>query len=69
MRTLKSLPLFLVIVFILLISGVCGCKSYVGVEWVEDYSAVGKQNLVQAKDNAEGFYNTMLKHPHWAGLL
>jgi hypothetical protein len=41
--------------------------NQVGVEWVVDYKAVGKSDLVCRKDCAEGFYNAILQHPDWAG--
>jgi hypothetical protein len=51
----------------LFISGICGCKHYVGVEWVNDYSAVGKGILSNRDDCAEGFYSAICAHPDWDG--
>jgi hypothetical protein len=44
-----------------------GCPHYVGVEWVCDYSAVGKDSVTCRDDCAEGFYDTIGAHPDWQG--
>lgn len=44
-----------------------GCKNYVGVEWVRNYSAVGKPYVANRKPCAEGFYNIIRAHPEWIG--
>jgi hypothetical protein len=55
------------IICLLFISGLCGCKSYVGVEWVVHYSAVGKPDVHNRDNCANGFYNTIKGHPEWRG--
>ena len=51
----------------LLLSFLFGCKNYVGVEWVQDYDAVGKHYVAGRKPCAEGFYDTIRAHPEWEG--
>jgi hypothetical protein len=64
----KIFKVVLMLIIVMLVSGMCGCKSYVGVEWVTDYSAVGKDNVAHRKPCAEGFYNTIISaHPDWVG--
>jgi hypothetical protein len=67
MITRISARVLLILMISLFVSGVYGCKKEVGVEWVVDYSAVGKPTVLCRKDCAEGFYNTMRAHPHWQG--
>jgi hypothetical protein len=43
-----------------------GCAD-VGVEWVVDYSAVGKWSPPNRDDCATDFYDTILAHPDWRG--
>ena len=62
-----SFKILLILVVTLFLSGMSGCKSYVGVEWVVDYSAVGKHNVACRDDCAEGFYDTICAHPDWEG--
>ncbi len=62
-----SVSIFLMVIITLFLSGASGCKHYVGVEWVNDYSAVGKHVLSCRDDGAQGFYNTISAHPDWEG--
>jgi hypothetical protein len=39
----------------------------VGVEWVNQYSAVWKDNLNYMDDCANGFYDVISSHPDWEG--
>lgn len=56
--------------FLVLVAVVCsGCKPEVGVEWVVDYSAVGKPTVPGRQSCAEGFYNAVLAHPDWVGTF
>lgn len=41
------------------------CNSRVGIWWVTDYSAVGKHNVNNRDNNAQGFYNIISAHPDW----
>ncbi|NIP24720.1 MAG: hypothetical protein GWN55_04835 [Phycisphaerae bacterium] len=56
----------LILMISLFVTGI-GCRNYAGVEWVVDYSKVGKPNVPCRKDCAEGFYNTIIQHPDWVG--
>lgn len=53
----------------IIVSGMYACSSPVGVEWVTDYSAVGKPNVPDRKPCAEGFYNTMIADSDWSGYF
>lgn len=55
------------IIICLLILGLCGCESFVGVEWVVNYEDVGKGNVPCRDDNAIGFYDTIRAYPDWTG--
>lgn len=44
-----------------------GCESQVGVEWVQNYNAVGKSYVHNRKACAEGFYNEVCTVPDWKG--
>ena len=57
------------VVGVLLLGGCVGSQSKVGVEWVVDYSAVGKSNVHNRKACAEGFYNAIIQHPDWKGAF
>jgi len=46
-----------------------GCENRVGVEWVTDFSAVGKSNVYNRDNCAQGFYNTIKAHPDWDGMF
>jgi hypothetical protein len=50
-----------------LILALSGCHYYVGVEWVVDYSAVGKYSVPGRDDCATGFYDVIRSCPNWAG--
>lgn len=67
MNTKRSTKVLLILIIGLFISSMCGCKHYVGVEWVVDYSAVGKWSPPCRDDCAEGFYNTICAYPDWVG--
>lgn len=67
MNTNRALKVLLILVVGLSISGMRGCKHYVGVEWVVDYSKVGKWSPPCRDDCAEGFYNAICAHPDWEG--
>lgn len=60
----RSCLIFLISLFV---SVMYGCKHYVGVEWVEDYSAVGKWSPPCRDDCAIGFYNTICAYSDWNG--
>ena len=51
----------------LLALGIGGCNAQVGVEWVVDYSAVGKHNVPCRDDCAEGFYDVIRACSNWDG--
>lgn len=53
------------LLLILLIAMFGACDNRVGVEWVTDYSGVGKHNVYSRDDCAKGFYNTIKAHPDW----
>lgn len=55
-----------IVTLIFLISA---CDNRVGVEWVTNYSAVGKPNVNNRDDNAQGFYNIIKAHPDWDGMF
>jgi hypothetical protein len=67
MSSKMSRRIGLIFICCLFILGLCGCYYYVGVEWVVNYSAVGKPNVYCRDDNANGFYNTIVAHPDWKG--
>ncbi len=48
---------------------VCGCPNRVGVEWVVDYSSVGKWSPPDRDDCAQGFYDEIRAHPDWDGIF
>jgi len=50
-----------------LILALSGCHNYVGVEWVVDYSAVGKHSIPGRDDCATGFYDVIRSCPDWVG--
>ncbi|MCK4420575.1 hypothetical protein KAW18_12855 [candidate division WOR-3 bacterium] len=58
---------FVILTICLFIVSICGCKNYVGIEWVVDYSAVGKSSPQCRDDCAEGFYNEICALPDWIG--
>jgi hypothetical protein len=64
--TMVLIRLFTIFILILLVSA---CENRVGVEWVTDYSAVGKHNVYNRDDNAQGFYNIIKAHPEWDGMF
>lgn len=52
----------------LLVLALAGCEEpEVGVEWVNNYTAVGKSNLSYMDDCAQGFYNVIASDPEWTG--
>ncbi|MCP4155942.1 MAG: hypothetical protein GY757_49925, partial [bacterium] len=57
-------PLLLLILLVIVLYG---CPHYVGVEWVVDYSAVGKSVVEGRGSCATGFYTTIKAHPKWKG--
>lgn len=61
----KIVTFCFLIVFICLTAA--GCKNYVGIEWVTDYSAVGKSNVSGRQGCAEGFYNEIIALSDWEG--
>ncbi len=64
-KVFKPVPLgwFLLLIMV----GFYGCPHYVGVEWVTDYSEVGKSTVPDRDDCAQGFYNVIKAHPDWKG--
>jgi len=44
-----------------------GCVPEVGVEWVQWYSQVKKDNIKNRKDCAEGFYDILSNYGDWVG--
>jgi hypothetical protein len=67
MSSKMSTRIGLVFISCIFILGLCGCYDYVGVEWVVDYSAVGKDNVYNRDDCATGFYDTIVALPDWKG--
>lgn len=67
MNAKRSIRVLLILITGLFITGMCGCKHYVGVEWVVDYSAVGKSSPALRDDCAQGFYNAICAYPDWEG--
>lgn len=67
MTTKCPAKLLLTVMASLLTLVMCGCDHYVGVEWVVDYSAVGKWSPPCRDDCAVGFYDTIRTHPDWKG--
>ena len=61
MNVLKALCILCV-----LFGGIYGCYE-VGVEWVTDYSAVGKWSPPGRQACATDFYNHILSQPDWEG--
>lgn len=49
------------------LASLSACRSYVGVEWVNDYSSVGKASLSHRDECARGFYDAIKARPHWIG--
>lgn len=68
-------------VLTILVVSTCGSFSFgqgeesirgeyrVGVEWVRDYSKVGKPYVPNRKPCAEGFYNSIKQLPNWKGVF
>ncbi len=61
------MELFRRFLVVIAIPALFACDSEVGVEWVVDYSAVGKTSVNGRDDCAKGFYNTIKAHPDWDG--
>ncbi len=51
---------------LLVILASTGCEDEVAVEWVQYYSAVGKDDILGRKSCAEGFYDTIIAYG-WIG--
>lgn len=61
------MDLFRLILVAIVIFTLSACSNEVGVEWVVDYSSVGKSMVYGRDDCAKGFYNTIKAHPDWDG--
>lgn len=59
--------MFIVFGLFILVGGIYGCKNEVGVEWVVDYSAVGKWSPPGRQACATGFYNHIVSQSDWEG--
>jgi hypothetical protein len=62
-----SMKVFLVFMVSSFILSMYGCNHYVGVEWVNEYTDVGKPDLWNRDDCATGFYEEIRAHPDWEG--
>lgn len=67
MRTARYVKTIILAGLCLTISGTSACDNYVGVEWVQDYDAVGKHEVSGRKACAQGFYETIIDVEGWKG--